>query len=301
MARQFGGVHPSRNSRSGTLLIVGFILFLLFALIAYFLYTSQVKGGAAAPQAANNSTNNTAAVDPEIRMMAVLVPIQEIKEGTPLEKRMFRKDSRPKVGVSDRAVQDFEEITGNFARTMLVPGQPLHRDFITSIKPTNVLTAKIPEGFRAVTIRVDARTSVEGFVRPDAHVDVEWATRINGTPAIVTIVENAKVLSAERQTQSQTAQGAPVPSTVTLLVTAKDAKKIQLATTTGKLSLSLRGDEDPGSAGGGGITLKDLMPGGKKRTQENVDGTVTIGGVRWLLVDGKLVPASKASEEGAAN
>ncbi|MCB0329230.1 MAG: Flp pilus assembly protein CpaB [Bdellovibrionales bacterium] len=290
MARQFGGIHPARGGdRARPIIIAGFVLFLVFAGLA-FVFLQSGNTGKPGPKAV------VVEKEEPMKMSTVLVPIQEIITGTPLEPRMFRKESRPQVGVSERAVKDFEEIRSHYARSLIVPGQPLHKEYITSIKPTSILTAKIPEGFRAVTIRTDSRTSVEGFVRPGAKVDVEWATRINGAPGVVTIVENAKVLSAERQTANNNSDknnnGAPVPSTVTLLVTAPDAKKIQLASTTGKLSLSLRGDEDSGrSQGGAGITIRDLLPGGKKKQQENVDGTVTIGGVKWLLVDGKLVPS----------
>ncbi|MCB0320147.1 MAG: Flp pilus assembly protein CpaB [Bdellovibrionales bacterium] len=297
MARQFGGIHPSRGSdRARPVIITGFVLFLLFGGIAvYALKDSgeQKPTKVSEPQVIEKQR--------EIKMVSVLVPIQEIPNGTPLEPRMFRKETRPEIGVSERAVKDFEEIRAHYARSLIVPGQPLIREYITPVKPTNILTAAIPEGFRAVTITTDVRTSVEGFVRPGAKVDVEWSTHLNGQAAIVTIVENVKVLSAERQTQVNTPNGAPVPSTVTLLVTAKDAKKIQLASTNGRLSLSLRGDEDSGRlTGGGGITINDLLPGGsRKDQQENVDGTVTIGGVRWLLVDGKLVPSTSRKSDTA--
>lgn len=295
MARQFGGIHPSRSGdKARPIIIAGFVLFLFFAGAAFYFLQSGSGGS-------SGQTSGAVVVEKQqpMKMTTVLVPIQEIKTGVPLEPRMFRKESRPQVGVSERAVKDFEEIRSHYARSLVVPGQPLHKEYITAIKPTNILTAKIPEGFRAVTIRTDSRTSVEGFVRPGAKVDVEWATRINGSPGVVTIVENAKVLSAARSTGEATKNGAPVPSTVTLLVTAPDAKKIQLASTTGKLSLSLRGDDDHGrSSGGGGITIKDLLPGNKKRSQENVDGVVTIGGVRWLLVEGKLVPAGSRGSKG---
>ncbi|MCI5065444.1 Flp pilus assembly protein CpaB [bacterium] len=295
MNRQFGGMHSSRGGdRSRPIIIAGFLLFLLFAGLAVLFLQSTGGGDPQSPARAPVVVEREA----PMKMTSVLVPIQEIQTGVPLEPRMFRKETRPQVGVSERAVKDFEEIRSHYARSLIVPGQPLHKEYITSIRPTNILTANIPEGFRAVTIRTDSRTSVEGFVRPGAKVDVEWATRINGAPGVVTIVENAKVLSAERQTQEAAKQGGAVPSTVTLLVTAADSKKIQLASTTGKLSLSLRGDEDTGrSQGGTGITIKDLLPGNKRKTQENVDGVVTIGGVRWLLVEGKLVPADSRKKK----
>ncbi|MCB0352422.1 MAG: Flp pilus assembly protein CpaB [Bdellovibrionales bacterium] len=296
MARQqFGGIHPARSGdKTRALLAGGLVFFIAFSVLGYLVLSPSDKKPEEKPKAV--VVENEA----QVKMVEVLVPVQEVQPGTALESRLFRKESRPQVGVSNRVVRDYEEIRGHYARSLIVPGQPLHRDYITSVRPTNVITANIPEGFRAVTIRVDARTSVEGFVRPGAKVDVVWASRIRGKPAITTIVHNAKVLSAERQTQQANAgqpAGAPIPSTVSLLVSAEDAQKIQLASTTGSLSLSLRGDTDSGKIGPQKpITLDDLSgtTTNNSRPMENVEGTVTIGGEKWLLVNGKLVPASSS-------
>jgi pilus assembly protein CpaB len=218
----------------------------------------------------------------------VLVPVREIEAGLALEPTMFRREPRPQVGVSPRVVRDFEEIQGLFARSLIVPGQPLHRDYITTVKPTNAITANIPEGHRAVTISVDARSSVEGWVRPGARVDVIWASSIRGRPGVTVIVQNALVLSAERNPDPKVQPGAPVPNTVTLLVTADDAARINLAQTTGSLTLQLRGDNDPGKGrAGGSITVEDLY-GGNSSTgpTHNCEGTVVLSGVKYCVRPG---------------
>lgn len=290
MAKSFGGVHPVRRGNNLIKLIASFFVFTISSVIALIVVLN--------PKPEAQASKAPVVVETEaagMKMAPVLVPIQEIPNGTLLEPRMFRKESRPQVGIPERSVQDFEEIKSQYARALILPGIPLHQEQLTNVRPTNAVTANIPSGFRAVTIHVDARTSVEGFVRAGAVVDVEWASQINGAPGIVTIVESAKVLSAERNTHQGTPAGVPIPSTVSLLVTAKDAKKIQLASTTGKLSLSLRGDDDMGgSSGGGSITVNDLLPkANNSKNDTGVDGTVTIGGEKWLLIDGKMVPASK--------
>lgn len=180
-----------------------------------------------------------------------------------------------------------------YARSAISKDSPVHQDFITSIRPTNLITANIPEGYRAVTIRVDATSSVEGWARAGANVDVVWASTIRGRQGVTVIVQNAKVLSAERQVETGTQPGTPVPSTVTLLVTADDAAKIQLATTTGSLSLSLRGDDDTGKGSTGrSITVDDLLGSSQQvvNPTERRDGTVRIGGEEFFLQNGQLIP-----------
>ena len=289
MARQFGRTQPSRGgSGPQVLILVGLVLFIISGGVAFLLIQSGKKG---APVASNQPVAVVEPVAP-MKMVEVLVPIQEVQAGSALEPRMFRSESRPQVGVSERAVRGFDEIQGSYARSLIVPGQPLHKEYITTIRPANVLTAKIPEGFRAVTIRTDSLTSVGGFARPGARVDVNWSTRVNGSPAIIPIVENAEVLSADSQTTNQDVTAGVVPNTVTLLVTAEDAKKIQLASTSGSLSLSLRGDADSqATQGRGEVTIPDLLGRPVAREKVKNEGAVIVDGKKFYLVNGQLLPA----------
>lgn len=294
MTRQFGGFGPSRQpDRAKVLILFGLVAVCLFSAIAFlFLYSPEQK-----------EITKTVVVEKqaEIKMVDVLVPTQKIDAGIPLEPAMFRREARPQVGVTNRVVKDFEEIKGTYARSLIVPGQPLYRDYITNVRPTNALTANIPEGFRAVTIRVNDVSGVEGWARPGARVDVVWASRIRGEPGVTVIVQNARILSAERDLDAATKPGQPPPSTVTLLVSATDANKIQLATTTGSLSLSLRGDNDPGKGvSGSPITVDDLLgrsPGSGAQAVP-AEGLVRMRGAdgkieEFALKAGKLVPAKE--------
>jgi pilus assembly protein CpaB len=239
-------------------------------------------------------------------MIEVLVPVQNVEQGKQLDPSMFRKEKRIKDGLSPKVVKEFEEIQGFYAKTLIVADQPLHQDYITRTRPVNEIIQQIPEGYRAVTIRVDQISSVEGWARPGALVDVVWASRVNGQAAVTVIVESAKILSAERVTEAQKEQGqqqqqpgAPVPSTVTLLVTSDDANKIQLATTAGSLSLNLRGDNGgmKGSTGGT-ITVDDLLlkRGGEEKLEQECKGrlkTCSKDGkceTLCMLPNGSMVP-----------
>jgi Flp pilus assembly protein CpaB len=293
MSRHFGGVGPVRTvDRARSIVILSLILLVVFAsLSVLLLYSSPTT-----------ATTQTIVVEKEAQldMVDVLVPSQQIDAGTPLEPNMFRIEARPRVGLSPRVVRNFEEIQGYYARSLIAPEQPLHGDYITKVRPNSAITANIPAGYRAVTIRVDARSSVEGWARPGARVDVVWSSTVNSKPAVTVIVQNAKILSAERMTDSdiKTAkEGLTLPSTVTLLVTAADAAKIQLASTSGSLSLSLRGDVDS-SAGASGqtIDIDDLIKGTQPKAEEKHEGTVKIRGrdgqmEEYHVKEGKLVPA----------
>lgn len=108
------------------------------------------------------------------------------------------------------------------------------------------LPALIPPGMRAVSVRVNEVVSVAGFVTPGARVDV----LLTGNPTSTneaqtnTVLENVEVVAVGQKLERNTsgdAQSAPV---ITLLVSPDDAQKLTLASTQGKIQLSLRNPVD---------------------------------------------------------
>jgi pilus assembly protein CpaB len=299
MSRHFGGVNPVRPvDRAKNVVVFSLILLVALSSLGVLLLYSSSSGK-------TNTTQTIVIEKPDtVDMVDVVVPAQQIDTGTFLEPTMFRIEKRPRLGLSNRIVRSLEEINGYYAKSLIVSEQPLHGDFITKVKPNSPITANIPEGYRAVTIKVDARSSVEGWARPGAKVDVVWASTVGGDMAVTVIVQNAKVLSAERQTdaegKSQKDKEQVLPSTVTLLVTSDDAAKIQLASTTGTMSLSLRGDSDKGTGSKSQtLTLKNLLqPGGEPKVQEKPEAVVRLrnpnGQYEELVMrDGRLVPGGR--------
>ena len=281
MSRHFGG-SPVRQGDRVKMLVFFFAFAALFmATIVYLAMNSETKEEQARTVVVEK--------EPDVKMVEVLVPIRDVAAGDALQPAMFRKESRPQISVTKGMIRDFEQLKGHYARSLIVQGQPLHEDYITSVRPTTALSASIPAGFRAVTIRVDATSSVEGWARPGSIVDIMWTSRVRGQQTVKTIVENAKVLSAERQINANQTPGAPVPSTVTLLVTKEDAQKIQLASSAGSLSLVLRGDNDTdGGPGKNAVTLNDLIGASGPGEIRGSDGTLIVGGQKYLVKDGKL-------------
>lgn len=286
MSRHFGSVGGNRNSQKATIFVfAGVALVVICLTVALLTLYSGAQASSAKPAAAAVQEVET------IKMIDVLVPNQDIDSGVALESRMFKREPRPQIGVSPRVVVDFEELKGQFARGLIIAGQPLHRDLITSVRPSSAITASIPEGYRAITISTDARSSVEGFVRPGSRVDVLWISTIRGAQGVTRIVQNARVLSAERQINPNQQPGAPVPSTVTLLVTADDAAKINLAMTSGSITLQLRGDSDVRAASSGAsITISDLLGNsGPTAVANDCSGSVKMEGVSYCVKrDGSL-------------
>ena len=298
MASHFGGISPVRQQQKiRTLGLIGGIALVVCLAIAGLLLVTPGKNEA------TQQTKRAAAPQGSapIEMIEVLIPIQRIEAGQELLPSLFRKDSRPKQGLSARAVRDFEEVKGQYSRSLIAADSPLLLDYVTPIKPSSIMTASIPEGYRAVTIRVNAQSAVEGWARPGARVDVIWAAKIRGERTVSTIVHNAKILSAQSSMNTAVDESGKVgiPSTVTLLVTAKNAQKIQLAKGSGSLSLLLRGDTDVKASDGTPLTTSDLIGDARRdKRGEKVDGIVTIGGQKYKVVQGKMKPVDDDELEG---
>jgi pilus assembly protein CpaB len=125
----------------------------------------------------------------------------------------------------------------------------------------------IPEGMRAISVRVNEVIGVAGFVVPGSLVDVLVTVRTNSGPAdepmTRTVVSKVMVLTAgTRFDQEKSKNGEPIPtSVVTLAVLPDDAERIALAGNEGKITLALRNPLDVDSTETKGIRLAGLMRG----------------------------------------
>jgi pilus assembly protein CpaB len=277
MARHFGGSPVKGNARSKVLAIIIVALIVFMGLMVTLILNQKKK---AAP---------VATADAAVREVSVLVPIQEIQAGTPLTENLFVIEAKPQMLVDDRTIREFSQINGYFAKTRIIKGHPLHADFITLTRPSSAISQGIPPGYRAVTVPIDKIRGVEGWARAGSKVDVYWSTTRQGTTSLAVIVENAQVLSTDRSVSPDSLPDAPVPGSVTLLVTAQDAKKLSLAIGTGTISLALKGDgPDTTSVPAGLTTVEDLFYGGARPQQavqqeEPCDGTLVVDGKEFCV------------------
>jgi pilus assembly protein CpaB len=102
---------------------------------------------------------------------------------------------------------------------------------------------------RAVSVKVNDVISVAGFVVPGSHVDVLLTgnpSRDNDPATITTttVLEDVQVLAAGQQLQkNREGQPQSVPI-IPLLVSPQDAQKLALASSEGRIQLSLRNPMD---------------------------------------------------------
>ena len=109
----------------------------------------------------------------------------------------------------------------------------------------------IPEGMRAVSVRVNEVIGVAGYVLPGTRVDVVATASPTTQPVDTTskvVLANVQVLTAGTRMEQDQEKGKPVQVTVvTLLVTPEQAELLALASTEGKIQLALRNPLDQGA------------------------------------------------------
>lgn len=225
----------------------------------------------------------------------VLIPVKDIQPNSILQPADFIRVSRPASTVRGEMVGSYADLRGMYARELIPASQPLTRGAISSEPPVNPVIQNIPPGFRAVSISVNATTGVEGWARAGARVDVEWIGLLRNQKVARRLVENSKILSAERKLDPKADPSMPVPTSVTLLVAEKDAQRVSLAQSAGTLVLLLRGAQDVrGASDDGALTWGDLLNGDSLSSDKTVQGVVRVkerdgAAKEFAIIDGAVL------------
>ena len=141
------------------------------------------------------------------------------------------------------------------------------------------LAAIIPQGKRAVAIRVNDVTSVAGFVTPGMRVDVLiLGSPPNGAATMgtqtKTLLQNMEVLSAGQQIERDK-EGKPVSvPVVNMLVTPEQAEILSLASQDARIQLVLRNPLDTEESKTPGTALSRLWSGGPPPPPVKTTGVV---------------------------
>ena len=108
------------------------------------------------------------------------------------------------------------------------------------------LAATIPEGKRALAVRVNDVVGVAGFVLPGTRVDIILSGSLGGKGIDVSkvVLENVQVLSAGQNVEYDASGKAQKVPVVTVLLTPEEAQKLTLATIDGQIRLALRNPLD---------------------------------------------------------
>ena len=188
------------------------------------------------------------------------------------------------------AILKTEDAVGRGVIQPIYEGEPLLETRLAAKGAGAGLAAIIPQGMRAVAVRVNDIVAVAGFVIPGTKVDL----LISGTPPkgngglgdlTKTLLQNVEVLSAG-QNITKDPEGKPISvGVVNFLVTPEQAEVLSLASNETRIQLILRNPMDKVETNTKGTTVSYLY--------ENKNGLAPVGG--------KAAPApAKGTKRAAA-
>lgn len=173
----------------------------------------------------------------------------------------------PKESIPDGAFDSPEKLAGRVAVVNISAREPVTEARLAPIGTAGGLSAVIPEGYRAMTVKVDDVVGISGFIMPGTLVDVvvviDPAEKAGMQDPISKIVlQNIKVLAnGVNIDQPEDQREANSVKAVTLLVTPEQAEKLALASSEGKLQLVMRNSIDQGDEQTKGINKRGLLGG----------------------------------------
>ena len=209
--------------------------------------------GAGAEQAQAAAATQAVPVGPKVLVARKALPVGTIIDAESLTYQPWPTEMMQSAYYTEgQPDSDMSKLLGTVVRYPITAGQPLTRGALVGPQDRGFLAAALGPGMRAVTVPVNAASSVAGFVFPGDRVDIVLTQEVGGgegPPLKVseTVVRNVRVLATDQRIDSKGEDGKTEVRTfsnVTLEATPRIAEKIAVAQSVGQLSLSLRSIAD---------------------------------------------------------
>jgi pilus assembly protein CpaB len=197
----------------------------------------------------------------------VAVAKVDIPLGTKIIAEQIEEVEFPANTIPDGAFESAAKLVGRVAVVQIAAREAVTDTKLAPEGTAGGLTAIIPEGYRAMTVKVDDASGVSGFIQPGAIVDVVVVidpkeNNINQDPISKVVLQNIKVLAnAQNMDKPKDEREATTVKAVTLQVTPEQAEKLALAANSGKLQLIMRNSIDQGDSQTVGINKRSLLTG----------------------------------------
>jgi pilus assembly protein CpaB len=236
-----------RNKRF-LIVLVGALIFGVLAAVSVSRYLSRA-------QAYTNNLNKVAVAKVAIPLGSKIIPEQIMVV-------QFPKESTP-----DGAFDSPEKLAGRVAVMNIAAREPITESRLAPEGTAAGLSAVIPEGYRAMTVKVDDAAGISGFITPGTLVDVVVVIdpregSAQQDPISKIVLQNIKVLAnGQNIDKPKDEREATSVKAVTLQVTPEQAEKLALATSEGKLQLVMRNQIDQGDEQTPGVNKRSLLSG----------------------------------------
>jgi len=161
-----------------------------------------------------------------------------------------------------------ENLIGRVVVLAISPKDPVTESKLAPVGSLGGLSSVIPEGYRAMTVKVDDVVGVSGFIMPGTLVDVVVVTQppkgtANDETISKIVLQNIKVLASGQNIDKPKNDREVERSVraVTLQVTPEQTEKLALASSEGKLQLVMRNSVDQADEQTSGANKRTLLSG----------------------------------------
>ncbi|MGA2200465.1 MAG: Flp pilus assembly protein CpaB [Terriglobales bacterium] len=186
------------------------------------------------------------------RVVPVVVAANDIQVGAKLDARDIRVITLPQSAVPPGAFSRTSQVLERGGAVLPISkGEFILSNKLAALNAGAGLPSMIPQGMRAVSVRVNDVVSVAGFVQPGTRVDVLATGNQGGgnERQTTTVLENVAVIAAGKSLDRNASADAQTASVITLLVSPDDAQKLALVSQEGRIQLSLRNPLDTKKGG----------------------------------------------------
>lgn len=191
----------------------------------------------------------------------VVVSSSALEAGTQLTADQLTLVAWPVKVPIEGVVTKPETIVGRILLYAVPAKEPIREPMLAGPGSAVGLTAKIPEGMRAVAIVTNELNNVAGFLFPGSHVDVLLTLRAEAgvEPLTATVLQNVQVLSTGEKLQPDSSSKPQNVKVVTLLLNPEDAQKLMLASNQGTIQLVLRNSADEAQVQSRPVDIRELV------------------------------------------
>jgi len=199
----------------------------------------------------------------------VVIAARDLAVGTLIGEEDVRVVEWPGNALPAGYATGVPDVVGRGVMTDVRMNEPLLETRLADRAGGGGMPILIPEGMRAVAVRVDEIVAVAGFVTPGTRADVLLTiTPTGGGDAITkTVLQNVTVLAAGQQV-TRDPEGRPITvGSLTVLVTPEDGEKLIHASAQGRIQLALRNMMDVREIRTTGARVAGLLTGASGPTR----------------------------------
>lgn len=189
----------------------------------------------------------------------IIVARHALDQGSAIGGLDWRAVSWPAESVPEDAILDASGLEGRVLAASLQAGEPILMAKLAPVGAMTGLVQRLRPGHRALSVKVNEASGVNGFVQPGHRVDViahlpgvgASGSGVSGSGALarseeavsLTVLQDLAVLAVDREASTEQAKPRQT-AVVTLAVTPLEAERLEHARSAGTISLVLRADGD---------------------------------------------------------